>query len=264
MEEQKNLVTEEVTENVEQPTEETVEQVEQPAEKTYTEAEFNAKLNEVLGKKIARKEAKIRKEYEAKYSPLEDVLRAGTGKDSVEEMTDTFRDFYQKKGIEMPTEPTYSDRDIQVLAKAEAADIISAGFEDVVEEVDRLAGKGVENMTAREKAVFKALAEYRQNAEKTRELAKIGVGEDVYNSKEFKDFSAKFSSNTPVTEIYEIYSKTQPKKDIKPMGSMTNNTPDAKGVKDFYTRDEALQFTKKDFDKNPALFKAVERSMQKW
>ena len=37
-----------------------------------------------------------------------------------------------------------------------------------------------------------------------------------------------------------------------------------KGVKEFYTRDEALQFTKKDFDNNQELFKAVERSMLKW
>ena len=77
-----NLVTEQVAENVEITTEETP--------KTYTEAEFNAKLDEVLGKKIARREAKIRKEYERKYGELEDVLRAGTGKDNVEDMTATF------------------------------------------------------------------------------------------------------------------------------------------------------------------------------
>ena len=28
--------------------------------------------------------------------------------------------------------------------------------------------------------------------------------------------------------------------------------------------EEASKFTKEDFDKNPALFKAVEKSMQKW
>ena len=48
------------------------------------------------------------------------------------------------------------------------------------------------------------------------------------------------------------------------MGSMKNNTLKDSGVKDFYTRDEALKFTKKDFDKNPALYKAVEQSMLKW
>ena len=116
MNENENLVTEEVAENVEQTTEETP--------KTYTEAEFNAKLDEVLGKKIARKEAKLRKEYDKKYSELEEVLRAGTGKENVEEITDTFKQFYAKKGIPMPEKPNYSDRDLAVLAKAEADEII--------------------------------------------------------------------------------------------------------------------------------------------
>lgn len=256
MDENKNLVTEQVTENVEPTTEETP--------KTYTEAEFNAKLDEVLGKKIARKEARIRKEYEKKYGNLEEVLKAGTGKDSVEEMTDTFTKFYESKGIKLPEKPSYSDRDIELLAKAEAADIINSGYDDVVEEVDRLTELGVENMTAREKAYFKTLAEYRQNTERHNELSKIGVTDDVYNSKEFQEFVSKFNPTTPIADIFSIYSKTQPKKEIKPMGSMTNKASESGTVKDFYTRDEALQFTKADFDKDPALFKAVQNSMLKW
>ena len=257
MENIENLVIEEqIAENVEQTTEE--------SPKMYSEAEFNAKLDEVLGKKIARKEAKIRKEYEKKYGGLEEVLRAGTGKESVEEMTDTFKQFYQSKGIKIPEKPTYSDRDIEVLARAEAEDIIRGGYEDVVEEVDRLVGIGVANMTARDKAVFKALAEHRQNAERGQALAKLGVTEDVYNGKDFTEFASKFNSNTPINDIYEIYRKTQPKKEIKPMGSMKNSTSNDSGVKDFYTRDEALRFTKQDFDKNPALYKAVQESMLKW
>lgn len=257
MENIENLVTEEqVAENVEQTAEE--------SPKTYTEAEFNAKLDEVLGKKIARKEAKIRKEYERKYGGLEEVLRAGTGKESVEDMTDTFKQFYEKKGIKMPQKPAYSDSDIEVLARAEADDIIRAGYEDVVEEVDRLAELGLSNMTAREKAVFRTLAAHRQNAERGRELAKLGVTEDVYNGKEFTEFASKFNPDTPIADIYDIYNKTKPKKDIKPMGSMKNSTSDDGTVKDFYTRDEAMQFTKKDFDKNPALYKAVTESMLKW
>jgi hypothetical protein len=250
------VVTEPVAENVEVTTEETP--------KTYTEAEFNAKLDEVLGKKIARREAKIRKEYEKKYGDLEDVLRAGTGKDNVEDMTATFKDFYQKKGIKIQEKPSYSDRDIEVLARAEAEDIIRYGYDEVVEEVDRLAQIGVANMTAREKAVFKALAEHRQSAERGRELSKLGVTEDVYNSKEFSDFASKFNPDVPVSEIYGYYAQKQPKKDIKPMGSMKNTASSDNGVKDFYTVEEARRFTKKDYDKNPALFAAVEKSMQKW
>ena len=164
----------------------------------------------------------------------------------------------------MPSKPTYSDRDISVLAKAEAEDIIKSGFEDVVDEVDRLAEIGINNMSAREKALFKELAEYRKAEEEGRELSKLGVTKDVYASAEFKDFASQFNTNTPITKIYEIYNKMQPKKEITTMGSMKNSTPANETVKDFYTRDEAMQFTKKDFDKNPALFKAVEKSMLKW
>ena len=262
MAEDENLVLDN-TENVEPTTEEMgTEVIETP--KTYTEEEFNRKLDEVLSKKIARKEAKIRKEYESKYSELESVLKAGTGKEDVAEMTSTFRDFYEKKGIQMPTIPSYSDRDIEVLADAEAKDIISGGFDDVIEEVDRLASKGIENMTAREKALFKNLAEYRQKTERGNELSKIGVSKDVYESNDFKEFASKFSSNTSVTEIYEIYNKMQPRKEVQTMGSMVSNPSTEGTVKDFYTRDEALKFTKKDFDKNPALYKAVQASMLKW
>ena len=257
MENNENFVTEEkVAENVEITTEETP--------KIYTEAEFNSKLDEVLGKKIARKEARIRKEYEQKYGELENVLKAGTGKDSVEEMTDTFTKFYESKGIKLPQKPIYSDKDIEVLARAEASEVIGMGYDEVVEEVDRLASLGVENMTPREKVYFKALAEHRKNTERQGELSKIGVSEDVYNSKEFQDFANKFNPSTPIADIFSIYNKTQPKKEFKPMGSMTNKTTDKGTIKDFYTRDEALQFTKADFDKDPALYKAVQDSMLKW
>ena len=247
-----NLVTEEVS------TESVVEKVEAP--KTYTQEEVDA----IVGKRIARNEKKIRKEYDRKYGGLEEVLRAGTGKENVEEMTDTFRQFYEKKGVKIPQKPTYSDSDIAILARAEADDIIRSGYEDVVEEVDRLTAIGLANMTAREKAVFKALAEHRQGAERGRELSKLGVTEDVYNGKEFKDFASKFNASTPIADIYDIYAKTKPKKEHQTMGSMKNNDSGDSGVKDFYTPEEARRFTKKDYDNNPALFKAVENSMLKW
>lgn len=259
MNENENLAMENVAENVEATTEEKVEAVETPV-KTYTQEEVNG----IVGKRVARESAKIRREYDKKYGELESVLKAGTGKEDVAEMTDTFRQYYQKKGIQIPSEPTYSERDIEVLARAEADEIINSGFEDVVEELDRLTELGAAKMNPREKAVFRQLAEYHQNTARGQELAKIGVTEEVYGSKEFKDFAAKFSPSTPVTEIYQIYNKMQPRKEVQTMGSMKNNTSDEGTVKDFYTRDEALKFTKKDFDKNPALYKAVEKSMLKW
>ena len=241
-----------------------MEQTTEETPRTYTEAEFNAKLDEVLGKKIARREAKIRKEYDRMYGKLEEVLKAGTGKESVEEITDTFAEFYRGKGVNIPEKPNYSAKDIEVLARAEANEIISAGYEDVVEEVDRLTAVGAANMTAREKALFKVLAEHRQSAERSNELSKIGVTEDVYNSQEFKDFASKFNPNTPIRDIYDIYHKTLPKKEIKTMGSMKHEAPASNGLKDFYTYEDAMKFTKEDFDKNPALFKKVQEDMTKW
>ena len=265
-EENKDLVTD-VTENVEQPTEEVVETVteeviEEP--KTYTEEELNARVDELLAKKIARKEARIRKEYDKKYGKLENVLKAGTGEDDLNTITDTLSNFYTKKGIEIPKEPTYNESDMKVLANAEAQSIIESGFDEVVEEVDRLAELGVDNMTPREKLVFTKLAEYRKSEQDRVELAKIGVGETALQDKEFIEFAEKLNPSMSIKDKYEMYTQYKPKPKVETIGSMKNTTSKDTGVKDFYTRDEALKFSKKDFDKNPALFKAVSESMLKW
>ena len=255
MNENENLVAE-ATENVEQTTEQTP--------KKYTQDE----VNDIVGKRLARQEARIRKDYERKQrdnDELIETLKAGTGKQTVKELDETFTKFYEGKGIKInKKKPDYSDEDIETLARADAERVIRDGYEEVVEEVDRLSELGVANMTAREKAAFKVLAEHRANAERSQELAKIGITEDVYNSKEFKDFSSKFNPNTPIADIYDIYNKTLPKKEFKTMGSMKNNTTADNGVKEYYSFEEASKFTKEDFDKNPALYKAVVNSMTKW
>jgi hypothetical protein len=254
------LDTEEVlegTENTETTAvEETVgEQVETPAERTYTQSE----LNDIVGKRLARNEAKLKKEYERKYSRLEEVLKAGTGKESVEEVTDTFEKFYQSKGIKLPQKPIYSDADIEVLATAEANEVIRAGYDEVVDELNRLSNVGVANMSARDKAYFKALMEHRMDTDRKTELTKIGVTDEEYNSKEFQDFKSKFASNTPIRDIFDIYYKTKPKKQIRTPGSMKQNQVDS-GVKDFYTEDEIASLTEEDL-KNPKVWDAVRRSM---
>ena len=266
--EENNLVNE--TENVELTTEQTAgveETTEQPevveTPKTYTEEELNARVDELLAKKIARKEARIRKEYDKKYGKLESVLKAGTGEEDLDKLTDTFTKFYTKKGIEIPTEPTYNESDMKVLANAEADSIIASGFDDVVEEVDRLAELG-DDMTPRERLVFIKLAEHRKSEQEKKELAKIGVGAKALEDEDFIEFAEKLNPSMSIKDKYEMYSQFKPKPKVETMGSMKNATSNDTGVKDFYTRDEAMKFTKKDFDKNPALFKAVENSMLKW
>lgn len=251
MENNENFVAEQVAENVEQTTEQTP--------KTYTQEEVDA----IVGKRVARTEAKITKKFERKYGQLEEVLKAGTGKENVEEMTDTFRQFYEQKGIQFPKKPTYSDSDIKLLAKADAEEFINAGYEDVVEEVERLADIGVENMTEREKAMFTVLAEHRQNTERGRELSKIGVTEDVYNSEEFKKFADQFKPTIPLEVVYDNYRKTQPQKEFKTTGSM-KNVSTSSGIKDYYSPEEAKKFSREDLRKNPALMDKIVESMSKW
>lgn len=254
MENLENEVMEQVTENVEQTTEETP--------KTYTQEDVDRmvkeKLDQVLPGKIARAEARIRKENDRDYGELVGLLRAGTGKETVGEITGAMREFYGTRGIKTPEKPRYSQRDIEVLANAEAEDIIRAGLDEVVAETDRLAKIGSAKMNDREKAVFSALAKHRQSQERAAELTKLGVTPEVYNSKEFREFAAKFTSTTPIADVYNIYAATKPKKEVTTMGSLKQGQ--TSGVKDYYTPEEISRLTEEDLD-NPKVWEAVRRSM---
>jgi len=263
MEDNKELVLD--TENVEQATEELVDGVKTPEpteevvtepveEKLYTKTELQQKIDNA----VRRREAKLRRDYEEKYGDLENVLKAGTGAEDLETLTNTFKDFYTKKGIKIPQRNMYNESDLKILAGAEADDIISSGFDEVVEEVDRLAEKGLDNMTAREKIVFQKLATYRQGKERENKLTSIGVSKDVLNNTDFNNFASQFNSNVPIENVYNMWTKTQPKPKVEQMGSMKNTTPDK--VKDHYTEEEISRLTLDDL-KNPDVWNAVRKSM---
>ena len=244
MENNENFAVE--AENVEQTTEETP--------KMFTQDE----VNEIVGKSKARERAKIEKQYHREYGELIDVLETGTGKKGIGELTSTFLDFYTQKGITPKKKPELNNRDVEVLGMADADEIIRGGIEDVEDEVDRLNNIGEENLTDREKVMRNALSKHIKDAETRRELGKIGVTEDVYNSAEFNEFRKKFNSNTPITDVYDIFRKTQPKKEIRTMGSM-KQSPNT-GAKDYYTPEEIERLSMKDLD-DPQVWAAVRRSM---
>jgi len=263
MEEKENLVTD-VTEN----TEETVEQTEEVVvpELKYSEEDFNNKLDEVLPKKLARREAKIRKEYEKKYGQLENVLKAGLNVDNIEEATEQLTNFYTQRGANIPTyHSEYSDRDLEILAQGDYEDIINGStYKEVEDEANRLADIGLDNMTDRERLTFNKLGKYLTEEKSKKELAAMGVDESLLKDEEFNEFSSKLNPNLSLKEKYEMYKKYKPMPKVEPIGSLKGNTGKETGVKEFYTYEEASQFTREDFDKNPELFKAVERSMTKW
>lgn len=261
MNEQENILVE--GEEISTETEQVEEQIE-----TYTKAELdrilNEKLDQIIPKKLARKEAKLRREYEDKlnkYLENETVLKAGLGVDSIEEATESLRDFYTQNGAEIPKfERQYNESDLNILAKVEAESLIADGFDDVVEEVDRLASKGYENLTPIEKKLFTNLAEYRQAEEGKQELMKLGIKTDLLADPEFQEYKKMFNSNVELPKIVEMFNKINQKKPEQ-IGSI-KNTP-SKTVKEFYTPEEVRRLNSKDLD-DPAIMKAVRYSMTKW
>lgn len=254
-EENENPVIEEITENVEETTEELTDgakvEEEAPAIETFTKEQ----VDEMIAKKLARKEAKIRKEYDRKYGRLENVLKAGTGETELDRITEGFETFYESKGKKIPQAPQYSQRDMEILANAEAEDIISSGYDDIVEEVDRLADIGVDNMTPQEKLIFSKLAKERTRIEDEKELASIGVTE---LSDDFKKFAENLNPNLSTKEKYEMYVKFNPKKEVKPIGSMKSGQMNK--VKDYYTEDEISRMSLDDLS-DPQVWDAVRKSM---
>ena len=260
-------VTEEGTENVDTATTEetageaneeqkTEQETSEETAKLYTQQE----LDDIVERRLARERAKLHKKYE-KQAALADVVKAGTGTDYAE-AEQKMREYYQSKGIDIPSKSTYSDNDTKILAEAEAKVIINAGYDEVVAELEDLRNLGVDKMDARQKEKFKILATHQKQEARVKELASIGVPELVYESKEFKDFAAQFNDDTPMKTVYELYIKTsstkpQPEK----LGSMKNTHP--QGDMDIYTPEEVDKLTAKDYD-NPKIMEKVRRSMIAW
>lgn len=219
--------------------------------------EYQEELNEMMKDRLRKQKNKIERDYTEKYGRLETVVNVGLGTNSIEEATTKLTDFYKKKGINIPDAPRYSERDIEVLANAEAEDIISYGYTDIVSEVERLAEIGVDNMTPRDKIVFTKLANERQKLEDEKALASIGVGRKAIEDAEFKEYAKKLNPNLSLKEQYEMYVAQKPKKNVEKMGSMKSGPVK---VKEYYTPEEIERLTDEDLD-NPQVWEAVRKSM---
>ncbi len=246
----------ETTEEVE----ETVDEVEEPKEELLPKSD----VNKIVEARLARERRKFNRE-KAKYEELVNTLKIGMGKDNIDEISKDMKTFYKEQGIEIPEYRYNNERDEKILAKADAEEIIEAGEEEMERVANEIASKPFEKRTIREKTIFNELAQNLIMNRAAKELEKIGVKRDLLEDKTFKSFAEKFSINTPITEIYEMYSKlnkpqeTTPK---KPVGSV-KTTASNNVIKDYYTPEEVSKFTESEL-RNPKLMEAVENSMAKW
>ena len=239
--------------------------IEAPAEeKLYTESEFNKKLDELIPKKLAKQERKLKKDYEKKlkdYEYAEQVLNAGMGTKDINEAINNLKEFYEEKGISIPKYYEQPNQyDMEAGAEKEANSIVESGSDDIVEEVDRLASIGVDKMTPRDKIIFTKLAGERERIEQEKEITDSGISKEDINSEDFKDFSKYLDPSMSLKEKYDFYQKTKPKKEIESIGSMKNVEPNV--VKDYYSPEEIAKLTDEQLD-NPKIWEVVRRSMTK-
>lgn len=279
-EENKNDVTE-VTENAEEQTaeemvdtnqledseniEETVEEdndpenIEDEEEKQIEKMFTSEEVDGIKQRYKKRLERKLRREYDEKYSRLENVVKAGLNTSDLNDATERLAEYYENEGVDIPNGPKYSDDDIRLLANAEANEFIeSSTYEEIADEVDELAKIGFENMSERDKIVFSKLADKRKSLEEEKAVLSLGINKDELSSEDFKEFSNKLNPDLPIKEKYEMFLKLKPKKQAKQMGSMKSG-PVSK-VKDYYTEEEISKLTDEELD-DPKIWEAVRNSM---
>lgn len=236
--------------------------------KTYTEEDFekavNDRVNSLLPRKIEREKSKIERKYReeiAKYEETESILKQGFGAKDITDANKKMREFYKEQGIEISEyqRSKYSEEDEKVLGRADATKIIDLGFEEMQDEANRLASIGVDKMTPREKVIFNTLADELTHQKQIKELAELGVKEDVLKDSNFTSFAGQFNSKTPIKTVYDMYTKlNQTKPRFEKPGSMKSNVQEK--VKDYYTDEEIRKLTDEDLD-NPKIWEAVRKSM---
>ena len=231
------------------------------AENPALQEEFNERMQS----RLKRQKDKLTREYTNKYSRIEDLLTAGVGGKSVEENTQLLENMFKEQGIDVPdNKPRYSREEVEILASHEANSIIEAGYDETVEELNRLLKIGYENMTDRDKVIYKKLADAKKIEDDKKAIRSLGISEDFLNDKEFKEFEKEFDipNNMPFAKKYQLFQKIQNKnKDTSNVGrpgSMKNN--DSKVEKDTFTSEEIDLLRPEDYD-DPKIMEKVRKSM---
>lgn len=255
---------------------ENAEEVETSDVKTYTEEEveqikadlkkeYDDNSQKLWNNRWAREKEKFEKEN-APLFQIEDVLKGQLGATDRNDLVKKLGDFYQ---VDIgKASPKLTERQEQILAKADAEDIKSLGMNEMVSEANRIASIPQEQRTVRENIIFGELASEITEQKNRSLLKEKGYDLAILEDNEFKDFRNKLNYRTSIAEAVDMYNAIKGKtvqKPVKPAsaGSTKSNITQNQ-VKDFYTREESLQYSKADFDKNPDLWQAMLNSMSKW
>lgn len=270
------IITTDVPETSEEELEEvdisTSENVEtEPTQERDIEAEIEKRANKLFEEKVEERLIRDRRARESrekeelrKYKYLEDIVKAGTGTSNLDEAIRETADFYKGNGLDIPEFTNYSEEDEKILGRGDASRFLDLDYKDIEEEAERLANIPREQRTAREQEKLHVLGVELTKRNNVEKMKAKGYDTNVLETKEFKEFSNQFNSDTDISKIYEMYQKVNgltPKKPSSP-GSARNST--SQGIKEYYSPEEARRYTEEDLERNPKLMEAIEKSMLQW
>ena len=234
-------------------------------EKTYTQED----IDRIVSQEKARLERKYRRDEENKLSKakqLESTLRSGLGLTEEDDVLSKVKDFYKEQGVNIPDSQVISDKDAEILGRADANDFINDYDDEEIEaRANELAMKQKQGKTsARENAEFFKLGEYLTEKLEEKDLEANGIDTSILKDKDFKKFASRFNRNIKMTEIYELYQKVNGKEVKKPASTgSTKSTVPNNQEKEYYTPEEVDKLTSKELD-NPSIWKRVRESMKRW
>ena len=233
-------------------------------EKTYTQADIDdmkakweGNFQKKLDKAISRKMREVDEES-FKKDQLINVLKEQTKKETLDDLLDMSEEQY---GITIQRTKT-SKEDAKVLGKHDAEEILDVQDDEYIEkELNRLANL---KRTEREEETYSELKSNvdarKSEAQRKKEIKEKGLDEEVVNSDEFKAFESKFSRDTSISDIYDLYEKINGVKEEKPFSAGSLKDTKAKQSDEFYTLDEFNALTAKDLD-DPKIYEKAMKSM---
>ena len=224
--------------------------------------EYQEEMNSMMEDRVIRERKKMDRKYKdelSKYEELAYLTQKGLEAEDFDDALNKTREFYDTKGIKYS--PKANSKDNEILANAYAQEIINDcdSIDDLEDAIKTISKKG-DKISERDALIIKGLNSEITSRKRFAELSSLGVSEEVYNSKEFKDFESKFSKETSISDIYEIYNTTlKAEKHIQNPGSMKSVPSTEK--KDFISEKEYDRMTDKEIEENMEL---IRNSMSKW
>lgn len=242
-------LTEEETTQEEVKEEETVNETEEPKEepqgKFYTDEEFNAKVNEIADRRVARKMRKVNRELDD-YKDTINVLKSQLGGETIEDVNTNLRKLYENEGVELPKKYVSEDSELnELIAERDCKDFESEGIKAMTDEANRLAGIGYENLNSKDKILFSKLVN-KIDAENDKKVLKgLNVDESILEDKDFISFREQFTREVPISKIYDLYSGKKETK-INTPGNLENKST---AERDYFTDEEIENMSEEELEK---------------